>query len=165
MVALVLLTTIVKAQSPSTVEQLLDRAQIEDLLTNYYGAFTVGGAQLDMGQFYTEDGVLDVNGLVYNGRKEIQKEYSGTPPAAFAKATFRMLISNPRIVITGDHAIADSIWTGVLSVSVSAPPRLMEQGREHDDLVKQAGHWLLHKRVITSDAGMPAKYRKTYKTR
>lgn len=34
---------------------------------------------------------------------------------------------------------ADMLWTGVNSEKVTAPPQFVEQGREHDDLVKRGG--------------------------
>jgi len=144
---------------------LLDRIQIEDLLINYYGSLGSGGE--DMAQFYTEDAVLDVNGLIYTGKKAIQGAYTQTPSASAPapRGKFHMLMSNPKIVVHGDSAVADVIWTGIISDTVKAPPRLVEQGREHDELVKRGGRWLLQKRVITSDGGLPEFYEKTYRDR
>ena len=81
------------------------------------------------------------------------------------KGKFHMLMNNPRIVVNGERATADLIWTGVASETVTSQPHLVEQGREHDELVKLAGHWLLKKRVITSDGGLPDFYAKTYRDR
>lgn len=153
------------AVQPATrVSELLDRAQIEDLLVDYYGHLGPGGG--DFGAFYVEDGVLDVNGIVAQGRKPIEQLYArvaqGTPRLP---GTFRMLLTNPRIAVHGDHATADVIWTGINSPAVTAPPRFVEQGREHDELVKRGGRWYFQHRVITSDGGMPAMFEKTYRRR
>ena len=76
-----------------------------------------------------------------------------------------MLMSNPRIVVHGRAAAADLIWTGVASETVKSQPHLVEQGREHDELVKQGGRWLLKSRIITSDGGIPDFYAQTYRDR
>ena len=149
----------------TTQATLLDRIQIEDLLIAYYQP--LGSAGEDMTAFYTEDGVLDLNGRVYLGKAGVRQAYKDAAAAMGPgfKGKFHMLMNNPRIVVNGDSATADLIWTGVASETVTSPPHLVEQGREHDELVKLAGRWLLKKRVITSDGGLPDFYAKTYKDR
>jgi SnoaL-like domain len=157
-------TPAVAEQPVTTLATLLDRAQIEDLLVDYYGHLGGGGG--DFGAFYVADGVLDVNGLIAQGQAPIEALYKkiaeGTPPR---KGAFRMLLTNPRIVVNGDTATADVIWTGVNSETVSATPQFVEQGREHDELVKRNGHWYFKRRIITSDGGLPPMFEKTYKKR
>jgi hypothetical protein len=155
----------VKAEQPVTsLATLLDRAQIEDLLVDYYSQLGSNGH--DFGDYYVEDGVLDVNGLVAQGQKGIedlyQKVAAGTP---HRPGTFRMMLTNIKIVVTGSTATADVLWTGVNSESVKAAPQFIEQGREHDALVKRNGRWLFKHRVITSDGGLPPMFEKTYKAR
>jgi hypothetical protein len=151
-------------QEEVMLTKLMDRAQIEDMLVAYYGQ--LGARRSDFGSFYVADGVLDVNGLIAQGQQPIEDLYKkiaqGTPPR---KGTFRMLLTNPRIVVNGNSATADVIWTGVISETVKAAPQFVEQGREHDELVKRNGHWLFKVRVITSDGGLPAMFEKTYKQR
>jgi hypothetical protein len=151
-------------QPPMTVTTLIDRAQIEDLLVTYYSHLGTGGGEF--GNFYVADGVLDVNGLTAKGQEAIRQLYEqvrkGTPRRPGA---FRMLLTNPHIVVTGDAATADVIWTGVNSASVNALPQIVEQGREHDELVKRDGHWYFKRRVITTDGGLPAMFEKTYQER
>ena len=157
-------TPAVAEQPVTTLATLLDRSQIEDLLVDYYGHLGSGGG--DFGAFYVADGVLDVNGLIAQGQAPIEALYkkiaAGAPPR---KGTFRMLLTNPRIVVSGDTATADVIWTGVNSETVSATPQFVEQGREHDELVKRNGHWYFKHRIITSDGGLPPLFEKTYKKR
>lgn len=153
------------AEHPATtLSTLLDRAQIEDLLVDYYGQ--LGGGRSDFGAFYVEDGVLDVNGTVAQGKKPIEDLYKktaeGTPKRP---GTFRMLLTNLKIVVNGTSATADVLWTGTNSETVKAAPQLIEQGREHDELVKRDGRWLFKRRVITSDGGLPAMFEKNYKKR
>ena len=153
------------AQNPSaTLNTLLDRAQIEDMLVDYYGQ--LGSGRGDFGAFYVEDGVLDVNGIVAQGKKGIEDLYKKVAAGSPArKGTFRMLLTNLKIAVNGNSATADVLWTGINSETVHATPQLVEQGREHDELVKRDGRWLFKHRVITADGGMPALYDKTYKKR
>jgi hypothetical protein len=151
-------------QSSITVTTLIDRAQIEDLLVDYYSHLGTGGGAF--GDFYVADGILDVNGLVAQGQQAIEELYKRVRRETPRRpGTFRMLLTNPRIVVVGDTATADVIWTGVNSASVKSPPQIIEQGREHDELVKRDGRWYFKHRVITSDGGLPAMFEKTYQKR
>lgn len=141
---------------------LLDRVQIEDLISNYYWDMTSSGRDM-LSEYYVNDAVLDVNGIVYKGHKAIQSAYSGSGVTSTGK--FRMLMNNPRIRVNGDTATAETVWTGVINDTVRVPPRLYEQGHEYDELVKNKGRWFFKKRVITSDAGLTEKYDATYKDR
>ena len=151
-------------QPPMTVATLIDRAQIEDLLVDYYSH--LGAGHNEFGKFYVADGVLDVNGLVAKGQQGIEALYQQVRHEMPRRpGTFRMLLTNPRIVVVGDTATADVIWTGVNSASVTSLPQIVEQGREHDELVKRDGRWYFKHRVITADGGLPAMFEKTYQTR
>lgn len=141
---------------------LLDRVQIEDLISNYYWDMTSSGRDM-LNEYYVDDATLDVNGIVYQGHKAIQSAYSGS--GVTSSGRFRMLMNNPRIRVNGDTATAETVWTGVINDTVRVPPRLYEQGREYDELVKKNGRWFFKKRVITSDAGLTQKYDATYKDR
>jgi hypothetical protein len=149
---------------PKTLQTLLDRAQIEDTLVDYYGQ--LGNEGRDYSDFYAQDGVLDVNGMIAKGKKEIEDLYkksaegSSLPPGAF-----RMLLTNMKIAVNGATATADVIWTGISSETVKSTPKLVEQGREHDEFVKLNGKWLFKHRVITSDGGLPPFFEKNYKKR
>ncbi|MFZ1989818.1 MAG: nuclear transport factor 2 family protein [Alphaproteobacteria bacterium] len=147
----------------TTMETLLDRIQIEDLLYNYYSLLGTQGEHFD--NYYVENGVLDVNGTIFEGRSAILTAYEPESGAMPRTGKFHMLLSNPRIVVNGDTAVADAIWTGIISDAIKAPPRFVEQGREHDELVKRNGRWYFKKRVITSDSGLPAAFEKNYRPR
>jgi SnoaL-like domain len=152
---------------PITAATLVDRAMIEDLLIDYYSH--LGAGNTDFGKWYAKDGILDVNGQVGRGEKGIAQIYTNTAarnarnPAR--KGTFRMVLSNVRIVVTGDTATADSLYTGLNSETVTSPPLVVEQGREHDELVKEGGRWLFRHRVITGDGGLNPEVLSTYKKR
>ena len=165
--ALMLAVSVIPAAAEypaTTLNTLLDRAQIEDLLVDYYAQLGTGGSNFSA--FYVEDGVLDVNGLVAQGKKPIEDLYKkageGMPKR---RGTFRMLLTNLKIVVNGKSATADVIWTGINSETVKAAPQFIEQGREHDELVKRDGRWYFKHRVITTDGGLPPMFEKTYKQR
>jgi hypothetical protein len=157
------------ARAPRTTQaNLLDRVQIEDFLVDYYQPLG-GGKQEDLAASFTPDGVIDVNGRVYSGHKGIAQAYKDASAANNGNATFKgkfvMLMNNPRIEVHGDTATADVIWTGVVSATPKDQPHFAEQGKEHDDLVKVNGEWLIKKRIITSTGGLAPFFQATYKDR
>lgn len=145
---------------PITLSALIDRAQIEDMLVEYYEELSAGSAHFD--SYYTDDAVLDVNGIVKRGKGPIDDLYKTIPKS---KGTVHVLLTNPKIDVDGDSATAEVIWTEVYSETHGAPPQILEQGREHDELVKRNGRWYLKKRVVTNDGGLPAALEKYYKVR
>ncbi len=147
-------------QPPLTLTALMDRAQIEDMLIEYYEVLSAGG--IDFGSYYTDDAVLDVNGIVAHGKGPIKDLYKTIPNS---KGKVHVLLTNPRIVVQGRSATADLIWTEVYSETHAAMPQILEQGREHDELVKRQGRWYLKRRVVTNDGGLPAALEKYYKVR
>jgi ketosteroid isomerase-like protein len=168
-VAVLLLITPIPAIAEdkiTTQGTLLDRIQIEDLLIRYYVDLTSGSGH-DLAQYYTEDAILDVNGMISNGREAIQKLYEGVGGGEEANlgARVHMLLSNPVISVDGNTAKAWVIWTGVMNDDIKKPPRFLEQGREYDELVKRDGRWYIKKRYITADSGLPAMWEETYKPR
>jgi ketosteroid isomerase-like protein len=154
---------------PVTMETLLDRIQIEDFITRYYYDLSVGKAH-ELAEYFTEDAVLDVDGVVAKGHAEIAKLY--TRPAGeqspAAKAQYRrgnMLLTNPIINVEGNVATAHLIWTGVTNEGVGKPPGVYEQGREYTELRKVNGKWLISRRFISSDSGLPDRFDATWKPR
>jgi hypothetical protein len=167
--ALLALATPALAHAPRTTQaNLLDRIQIEDLLVDYYQPLG-GNKQEDLSSYFTEDGVIDVNGRVYSGHKGIAQAYKDAGNANNGNPTFKgkfvMLMNNPRIAVHGDTATADVIWTGIVTAKPTDQPHFAEQGKEHDDLVKVKGEWMIKKRIITSTGGLAPFYQATYKDR
>jgi uncharacterized protein (TIGR02246 family) len=148
-------------------QELLDKVAIADLLTRYYEG--LGGSDAAaFNDFYTEDAVFDVNGIVAEGKEEIEAIYaglgdSGESPAA--QGTFHMVISNVVVDVEGDTATAKMLWTGIMNADLRGPPTFVEQGREYDRLVKQDGKWLIEKRVVVADSGLPESMVATYDAR
>jgi hypothetical protein len=153
---------------PLTMATLLDRIQIEDLLTRYYYDLSKGKAH-ELSEYFTVDALLDVDGTIAKGRSEIAKLYQPSEgqkrEASAQRRRGHMLLNNPVISIDGDRAVAEVIWTGVLNEGVGKPPGLYEQGREYSELRKVQGKWLISKRCIMSDSGTPDRFDSTYKPR
>jgi hypothetical protein len=150
-----------------TMETLLDRIQIEDLLVRYYYDLSMGRAH-EMSEYFTEDAMLDVDGTIANGRAEIERLYGGgraRDPNAATLPRNGMLLTNPVIEVKGNRAQAHVIWTGVSNKGVGEAPSLYEQGREDTELVKTDGKWLISKRYISSDSGLPDRFDQTFKQR
>ena len=152
-----------------TMETLLDRIQIEDILTRYYYDLSQSNAH-ELSEYFTEDALLDVDGTIAKGRAEIAKLYQrpASDPKEPAPAPGRrghMLLTNPIIKINGNTATAHVIWTGVMNEGIGKLPQIFEQGREDTELVKQNGKWLIKRRYITADGRMPNRFDKNYKPR
>src|SRR5665213_1268790 len=128
-------------QPATTLQTLLDQQQIQDMLVDYYAH--LGKGENDFGAYYLPDGTIDVNGLKGQGEKAIKDVYkkigAGTPKRP---GLFRMLLTNVNIVISGNTATAETLWTGINSPTIEAAPVFVEQGTERDDLVRSNGHWL-----------------------
>ena len=154
---------------PVTMATLLDRIQIEDLLVRYYHELSQGKSH-ELSDYFTEDALLDVDGTIAKGRKEITRLYqpaegAAAPAANAQRRRGHMLLNNPVISIEGNKATAEVIWTGVMNEGVGKPPSLYEQGREYSELRKVGGKWLISKRCISSDSGTPDRFDATYKPR
>ena len=154
---------------PVTMETLLDRIQIEDFITRYYYDLSVGKAK-ELAEYFTEDALLDVDGVVAKGHAEIAKLYTrpeGAPPPTPAAGYRRggMLLTNPIINVEGNVATAHVIWTGIMNEGVGKAPSVYEQGREYTELRKVKGKWLISRRFISSDSGLPDRFDATWKPR
>jgi ketosteroid isomerase-like protein len=151
---------------PVTMETLLDRINIQDFLTRYYADLSIGKAH-ELAEYFTEDAVLDVDGMVAKGHKEIAKLYERPANAEKPKGYRRgnMILSNPIINVEGNVATAHLIWTGVMNEGVGKAPTIYEQGREYTELKKVKGKWMISRRFISSDSGLPDKFDATWKPR
>ncbi len=153
---------------------LVDRAAIEDVFANYYSQFGPGGKH-DFMSFFTKDGKLEVNGLVASGYDEIKAMYvqsgsGGTekPPqaeGAVPEGISEMMFTNLKIDLKGDKAVATLLWHSMKSDLLTSPPKVTEYGTERTELVKQDGKWLIARRVILSEGGMPEGLLSSYPKR
>jgi hypothetical protein len=159
------------ATPPPELTQLVERAAIEDLFNDYYSQFGPNG-QHNFISYFTADGRLEVNGLVANGLDEIKAMYAQAgigsegkaqkAEEAVPKGISEMMYTNLKIQLQGDKAVATLLWHSVQSDLLTSAPKVTEYGRERTELVKQDGRWLISKRVILSEGGMPEGLLKSY---
>ena len=173
LIALVFLAACSKAPAtpPPELKELVERAAIEDLFNDYYSQFGPNG-QHNFMSYFTANGRLEVNGLVANGLDEIKAMYVQAGVGGEAKAKkvegaapegiSEMMYTNLKIQLQGDKAVATLLWHSVKSDLLTSAPKVTEYGRERTELVKQNGRWLISKRVILSEGGMPEGLLKSY---
>ena len=168
--ALTFMTACAKMPPPELAE-LVERAAIEDLFNDYYSQFGPNGEHNFM-SYFTADGRLEVNGLVATGYDEIKNMYAqagasgeGTAPkaeSAVPPGISEMMYTNLKIDLHGDKAIATLLWHSIASDLLTSAPKVTEYGTERTELVKQDGRWLISKRAILSEGGMPESLLKSY---
>jgi ketosteroid isomerase-like protein len=144
------------------LQRVLDRMAIEEVFVRYYSGLGSGDPD-GFGGFFAEGAELDVNGVVCRSKEEIATLYRDVAAdKPNLTGTFRMLLTNLFIEVNGDTATAQMLWTQTLNDTLKGPPRLIEQGREFDILVKQNGRWKISKRVVIADSGLPDMMDETY---
>jgi hypothetical protein len=171
--ALVFIAACSKAPTtpPPELTELVERAAIENLFNDYYSQFGPNGRHNFMA-YFAANGRLEVNGLVANGVDEIKAMYVQAGVGGEAKAKkaegaapegiSEMMYTNLKIQLQGDKAVATLLWHSVKSDLLTSAPKVTEYGRERTELVKQDGRWLINKRVILSEGGMPEGLLKSF---
>jgi hypothetical protein len=166
------------SETPTTASpeltELVERTAIEELFYDYYAQFRPD-SQHDFKSFFTADAHLDVNGFVVNGQDEIKATYDqidaggeeeekkaeGAVPGGMGE----MVVTNLKIDLQGDRAVATLLWHAIMSDLVTSAPRVIEYGRERTELVKQDGRWLISERVVLTEGGMPEALLASYPKR
>ena len=169
-----------RAQDKMTVQSLIDRQLILDQITRYYYNFGKVDRQSEE-SFYAEDGELILGTRHYKGKEGIRQAYNrthstpqagATPPsgsaapaagAAPAAATapprertaFNVAIENPLIIVHGDTATSQVIFTEYRQDKVGDPMKFTTQGKEYATWVKVNGQWLYKTRQIASGSNPP----------
>ena len=141
-----------------------DRAQIEDLQARYM--FALDFRDLDKYALtFTEDGILDIVGMKWQGREEIKKaiqrpqeaapEAKEAPAAkekpALYPSTGRHNITNIVLKIDGDKATGRAYWFHYGNNNPERKASLDSYGHYEDELVKVNGQWLFSKRIIYNE--------------
>ena len=167
----------VHAQDKMTAQTLIDRQQILDQITRYYYNFGKVERQ-DETSFYAEDGELILGTRRYKGREGIKQAYNRTPapqaggatpaagaapaggaPAAAAppreRTAFNVTVDNPLIIVRGDTATSQVIFTEYRQDKVGEPMKMTTQGKEYATWVKVNGQWLYKTRQIASGSNPP----------
>ena len=142
-----------------TAQVVIDRAEIEDLLQRYYANFGKAEGE-NFSAFYADDAQFVLGTRTYKGKAEIAAQYanvrsSGQSPAE-GRFSFNVLMTNPVITVHGNTATAQMIFTEIVMDTAKAPPRLLTQGREYDNLAKINGRWRFTKRQVVAGTTPPA---------
>jgi hypothetical protein len=161
------------AEDKMTGQSLIDRQLILDQITRYYYNFGKAERQSEE-SFYAEDGELILGTRHYKGREGIKQAYNrapaapaagatpnaGTAPAAAAappreRTAFNVAIENPLIIVHGDTATSQVIFTEYRQEKVGDPMKMTTQGKEYATWVKVKGQWLYKTRQIASGSNPP----------
>ena len=169
-----------RAEHKMTAQSLIDRQLILDQITRYYYNFGKVDRQAEE-SFYAEDGELILGTRHYKGHEGIKQAYNRTPtappagaaapsaaapgagaaPAAAAAApprertAFNVAIENPLIVVHGDTATSQVIFTEYRQEKLGDPMKMTTQGKEYATWVKVNGQWLYKTRQIASGSNPP----------
>lgn len=159
--ALCLSLASVRADEPITVQTLIDRAQISDLITRYYYNFGRENAQ-SFADFYADDAELILGTRSYKGREGIESAYgrgaanqNQDRPARPQRYSFNVTISNPLIVVDGDTATSQVIFTEYVIQNEGDPLQVTTQGREYATFVRTAAGWRYKTRQIVGGDDYP----------
>ena len=152
-----------RAEDKLTAQSLIDRQLILDQITRYYYNFGKVDRQSEE-SFYAEDGELILGTRHYKGKEGIKQAYNRapeTPPAAAAAApprertAFNVAIENPLIIVHGDTATSQVIFTEYRQEKLGDPMKMTTQGKEYATWVKVTGQWLYKTRQIASGSNPP----------
>lgn len=162
-----------RAQDNLTAQSLIDRQLILDQITRYYYNFGKVDRQAEE-SFYADDGELILGTRHYKGKEGIRQAYhrapaappSGGAPAAEAapaaaaappreRTAFNVAIENPLIIVHGDTATSQVIFTEYRQEKVGDPMKFTTQGKEYATWVKIDGQWLYKTRHIASGSNPP----------
>jgi uncharacterized protein (TIGR02246 family) len=141
-----------------------DRALIEDLQARYMFAFDFHDVDKYVSCF-TEDGIVDIVGMKWQGHKEIREmlasmvkkapEDESKPAPKEEKelypATGRHNITNIVIKIDGDRATGRAYWFHYGNSNPERNAVLDSYGHYEDEMVKVNGQWLFSKRLIYNE--------------
>jgi len=147
-------STSVQAQEV-TAKTVVDRAEIQDLITRYYYNFGREKAE-SFSDFYADDAELILGTKHFKGKEGIAKAYERTGDNPVAKAySFTVTFSNPLIVVHGNTATSKVIFTEFLIQNKGDALKVRTQGREYATFVKAKGQWRYKTRQIADGAEPP----------
>ena len=145
------------AQQTMTVQSLIDRQLILDQITRYYYNFGKE-TKIPESSFYAEDGALILGTRRLEGREAVQSAYGGgarpapaagaAPAAPRERIPFNMTVDNALIVVHGDRATSQVIYTEYRPEKKGDPVRMTVQGKEFATWVKVKGQWLYKERYV-----------------
>jgi SnoaL-like domain len=138
---------------------LVDRLQIQDLITRYYNNFGRENAE-NFADFYADDAELILGDRHFIGRDGILQAYGKAPgqaprPAPPPRYSFIVTVGNPLIVVHGKTATAQLVFTEFVIEKQGEPVKVITQGKEYGTFVKVDGHWRYKTRQIKGGTELP----------
>lgn len=142
-----------------TAETLVDRLQIQDLITRYYNNFGRENAA-NFADFYADDAELILGERRFKGRDGIMEAYGRAPgqaprPPPPPRYSFIVAVDNPLIVVHGDTATAQLVYTEYVIEKQGDPVQVITQGKEYSAFVKVDGRWRYKTRQIRGGTEPP----------
>jgi hypothetical protein len=140
-------------------ETLVDRLQIQDLITRYYNNFGRENAE-NFADFYADDAELILGDRHFKGRDGIMQAYGRVPgqaprPPPPPRYSFIVAVDNPLIVVHGKTATAQLVYTEYVIEKQGDPVKVITQGKEYGTFVKVDGHWRYKTRQIKGGTELP----------
>ena len=86
-------------------------------------------------------------------RANTRSSVAATPPRE--RTAFNVTIDNPLIIVHGDTATSQVIFTEYRQEKVGDPMKMTTQGKEYATWVKVKGQWLYKTRQIASGSNPP----------
>jgi len=160
-----LLMTVATASAPAaevTSKTVVDRLQIQDLITRYYNNFGRENAE-NFADFYADGAELILGERRFKGKDGILEAYGRGPakegqpprPPRPARYSFIVTISNPLIVVDGNSASAELVFTEFEIEKQGDAPKVIVQGKEYARFTKVKGVWRYAVRQIKSGTEPP----------
>jgi uncharacterized protein (TIGR02246 family) len=142
--------------SAAALQKLVDRAEIQELVTRYITALDTLDADAYEGVF-TEDGEYDVTGNVYKGRPAIRKivtdlqaSRARNEAAGVRSPQLYHVMANSSIEILDAENARHQCYAQTVRLADNNQFVAGFMGRYEDELVKVDGQWLIKSRKLVS---------------
>ncbi|HMA12035.1 MAG TPA: nuclear transport factor 2 family protein [Steroidobacteraceae bacterium] len=150
------------AAEEASSKTLVDRLQIQDLITRYYNNFGKENPE-NFSDFYADDAELILGTRTFKGRDGILAAYGRGPaqanqpprPPRPQRYSFIVTPTNLLIVVHGKTATAQLVFTEYVIEKQGDPLKLTTQGKEWSTFVKVNGHWRYRTRQIKGGVEPP----------
>jgi hypothetical protein len=123
------------------------RAEYENITARYMFAFNSLNAD-DLVATFTEDGIIDLGGIIKRGRQEIREWVEKKREEVKEVKRLRYFITNMVVDVKGDKVTAKAFWVK-LAMGNDGSGRVVRYGQYEDSLVYVNGEWLFSKRIVS----------------
>lgn len=145
---------------------VVNRLQIQDLITRYYNNFGKEDPE-NFSDFYADDAELILGTRTYKGKDGILAAYGRGPAAANQpprpprrqRYSFIVTPTNLLIVVHGKTATAQMVFTEYEIEKQGDPLKVTTQGKEWSTFVKVKGQWRYRSRQIKGGVEPPAGWK------